>query len=219
MMQPSPPGSSVASSLRDRLIVALDVTSPADARALVERLGDSVSFYKVGMELAYGGGLDFARELIDAGKKVFLDLKLHDIPNTVTKAVAQIEKFGADFLTVHAYPQTLAAARLGAPKGSRLKLLGVSVLTSYDDADLAAAGYGCGVAELVARRAVQTREAGIDGLVLSAAEAAAVRARLGPELILVTPGIRRPVTQAEDPKQAAEAILAEIAAIPVARQG
>ncbi|WP_245270609.1 orotidine-5'-phosphate decarboxylase [Beijerinckia mobilis] len=248
MMQPSLPSSSVAPSLRDRLIVALDVTSPADAQALVKRLGDSVSFYKIGMELAYGGGLDFARELIDAGKKVFLDLKLHDIPNTVTKAVAQIEKFGADFLTVHAYPQTLAAARLGAPQGSRLKILGVSVLTSYDDADLAAAGYGCGVAELVARRAVQTRDAGIDGLVLSAAEAAAVRARLGPELILVTPGIRpqgvdtgdqkrvatpalaiaagadhlvvgRPVTQAEDPVRAAEAILAEIAALPGLGQG
>ncbi|ACB93789.1 orotidine-5'-phosphate decarboxylase [Beijerinckia indica] len=225
---------------RDRLIVALDVTDPAAARTLVNRLGDSVSFYKIGMELAYGGGLPFASELLKEGKKVFLDLKLHDIATTVSNAVAQVARLGVHFLTVHAYPQTLDAARRGAV-GSPLKILGVSVLTSYDDADLAEAGYAYSVADLVARRALQAREAGVDGLVLSAAEAAAIRSQLGSDLILVTPGIRprgtsakdqkrvatpslaiaagadhlvvgRPITVAPDPKGAADQIVAEIEA-------
>lgn len=226
-------------SARERLIVALDVAAPAEAAALVEVLGDGASFYKIGMELAYNGGLSLAEELIAGGKKVFLDLKLHDIPNTVTRACANIARLGAHFLTVHAYPQTMAAARTGA-EGSTLRLLAVTVMTSYDDRDLAEAGYAYGVKQLVARRAEQALRAGIDGLVLSAEEASAMRAQMGEDMILVAPGIRplgahaadqkrtmtpaaaiaagvdylvvgRPITRASDPRAAAEAIQAEIA--------
>jgi len=224
---------------RDRLIVALDLPGVSAAEAMVARLGDAVSFYKVGMELTYGGGLGLARELIASGKKVFLDLKLHDIPNTVAKATEQVAGLGAAFLTIHAYPQTMKAAR-GALEGSPMKLLAVTVMTSYDDADLAEAGFALGVRELVARRAGQAREAGVHGLILSAEEAAEMRALVGPDMLLVTPGIRmasdavgdqkrvmtparaiaagadhlvvgRPVTQAADPVAAARAIVAEIA--------
>jgi orotidine-5'-phosphate decarboxylase len=227
-------------SPRDRLIVALDLPEVAQAERLVAQLGESVSFYKVGMELAYGGGFALVQRLVASGKQVFLDLKLHDIPNTVERAVAQIARLGATFLTVHAYPQTMRAAVAGRD-GSALKLLGVSVLTSCDDADLRDAGYAFGVEALVARRAAQAEAEGMDGLVASAAEAAGLRARLGDRLILVTPGIRpsgassgdqkriatpgdaikdgadylvvgRPVTQAPDPRAAADAIVAEIAA-------
>jgi orotidine-5'-phosphate decarboxylase len=206
---------------------------------MVARLGFAVNFYKIGLELAYGGGLPLARNLKDDNRKVFLDLKLHDIPNTVEQAARQIARLGADFLTVHAYPQTMKAARLGA--GEDLKLLAVTVMTSYDDADLMDAGFGHGVADLVARRAGQSKAARMDGLVLSPHEAAAMRARMGPEMLLVTPGVRpagaalldqkramtpreaiaagadylvvgRPVTQAADPAAAAEAIVAEIEA-------
>jgi orotidine-5'-phosphate decarboxylase len=224
---------------RARLIVALDLPEVAQAERLIAQIGESVSFYKVGMELAYGGGFALVERLVGSGKQVFLDLKLHDIPNTVERAVAQIARLGATFLTVHAYPQTMRAAVVGRD-GSTLKLLGVSVLTSCDDADLREAGYAFGVDALVARRAAQAEAEGIDGLVAGAAEAAALRARLGDRLILVTPGIRpsgsgagdqkrvatpghaikngadylvvgRPVTQAPDPRAAAEAIIAEIA--------
>src|SRR3954470_12019391 len=133
---------------RDRLIVALDLASVDAAEAMVVRLGDAVTFYKIGYQLAYAGGLPLVRQLADAGKKVFLDLKLHDIGNTVGKGVESIAKLGATFLTVHAYPQTMHAA-VDARKGSKLRILGVTVLTSYDDADLAAAGYDFTVPELV----------------------------------------------------------------------
>ena len=174
---------------RDKLIVALDLPSVAQAREMVAVLGDSVSFYKIGMELVYAGGLPLARELAGAGKKVFLDLKLHDIPNTVARATAQVAEMGATFLTVHAYPQTMRAAR-SALGGSNLKILAVTVMTSYDDSDLAAAGYAYGVKELVARRAVQALEAGVHGLILSPEEAPDMRALLGPDMLLVTPGVR-----------------------------
>ena len=223
---------------RDRLIVALDLPSVAQARAMVERLGDAVSFYKIGMELTYSGGLPLAEELVRAGKKVFLDLKLHDIPNTVARATEQVANLGATFLTIHAYPQTMKAARQ-ALGNSPLKLLAVTVMTSYDDGDLREAGFALGVKDLVARRASQARDCGVHGLILSAEEAQAMRALTGPGMLLVTPGIRpagadvadqkrvmtparaiaagadhlvigRPVTQAVDPKTAAEAIVAEI---------
>ena len=224
---------------RDRLIVALDVSSVEAACALVETLGDSVSFYKIGMELAYGeGGFTFAQELAQSGKKLFIDLKLHDIGNTVTRATRQIARLGATFLTVHAFPQTMKAAREGAGD-SGLKLLAVTVMTSYDDADLAAAGYAFNVRDLVARRALQAQEAGMDGLILSPEEVEAMRAQVGPGMLLVTPGIRpagsavgdqkrimtpalaiaggadhlvvgRPVTEAADPKAAANQIVGEI---------
>lgn len=229
-----------AATAREKLIVALDFATPQEARALVDKLGDSVSFYKIGLELAYGGGLPYAQELMKDGKQVFLDLKLHDIAETVSRACAQVAGLGAKFLTVHAYPQTMKAAKLAAA-GSSLRLLGVTVLTSYDDRDLADAGYACGVADLVARRVEQALAVGLDGLILSAQEAGAVRARFGRDIILVTPGIRpagvaaadqkrtmtpaaaiaagadylvvgRPVTQAKNPREAANAIIAEIAA-------
>ncbi len=232
--------------LSDRLIVALDFSDPARAQALVERLGSAVSFYKIGLELAFAGdagnnGIALADRLIAQGKKVFLDLKLHDIPNTVTRATTELARRGYEFLTIHAYPPTMAAAKEGVA-GSALKLLAVTVMTSYDDADLVAAGYSFSVQDLVARRAAQAWGAGIDGLVLSAAEVPALRLMVGDEMILVTPGIRpkgtapddqkrvatpsaaiaagadylvvgRPITEADDPCASAEAIQSEIAAV------
>ena len=224
---------------RQRLIVALDVPSVAAAAAMVEKLGTSVTFYKIGYQLAFAGGLAFAETLIRANKKVFLDLKLHDIGNTVGKGVESVAKLGATFLTVHAYPQTMHAA-VDARKGTKLRILGVTVLTSYDDADLAAAGYDFTVPELVAERASQARDIGVDGLVCSAEEVTKLRDIAGPGMALVTPGIRpagsavgdqkrimtpgraieagadylvvgRPVVDAHDPKAAAEASVAEIA--------
>jgi orotidine-5'-phosphate decarboxylase len=205
---------------------------------MVARLGESVCFYKIGYQLAFAGGLPFAADLIAAGKQVFLDLKLHDIGNTVTKGVESVARLGATFLTVHAYPQTMKAAVEGK-QGSTLRILAVTVLTSYDDADLAAAGYELTVTELAAARAAQARDTGIDGLVCSAEEAAALRKIAGPGMVLVTPGIRpagsatgdqkrimsparaiasganylvvgRPVVEAGDPKASADAIVAEI---------
>ncbi len=174
---------------RDRLIVALDLPSVAEAHAMVARLGNSVSFYKIGKELVYSGGLGLAAELVRSGKQVFLDLKLHDIPNTVERATAAVSGLGATFLTVHAYPQTLAAGVKGA-SASTLKILGVSVLTSMSDADLAAAGYGMGVSDLVRRRARQTMEAGAHGLICSPQEIALVRETVGAALEIITPGVR-----------------------------
>jgi orotidine-5'-phosphate decarboxylase len=223
---------------RERLIVALDVPSVAVAEATVARLGDSVRFYKIGYQLAFAGGLPFADRLIAAGKQLFLDLKLHDIGNTVAKGVESVAQMGATFLTVHAYPQTMKAAMEGK-RGSKLRILAVTVLTSYDDADLAAAGYEMSVKELAAARAAQARDTGVDGLVCSAEEAASLRAIMGPGMVLVTPGIRpagsasgdqkrimtparaigagadylvvgRPVLEARDPRTAADAIVAEI---------
>ena len=227
--------------VRDRLIVALDLPSAKAAETMVERLGDAVSFYKIGYQLAFAGGLAFAETLVRANKRVFLDLKLHDIGNTVAKGVESVAKLGATFLTVHAYPQTMHAA-VDARSGSALRILGVTVLTSYDDADLAAAGYDFTVSELVAERAAQARDIGVDGLVCSAAEAAGLRSIISAGMMLVTPGIRpagagkddqkrimtpaaaiaaganhlvvgRPIVEAPDPKAAAEAILAEIAGV------
>lgn len=225
---------------RDRLIVALDLPDAASARAMTRRIGDAAGFYKIGLELVYGGGLDLARELAGEGKRVFLDLKLHDIPNTVARAAERVAGLGATFLTVHAYPQTMRAAH-SATSGSGLTLLAVTVMTSLDDDDLREAGFALDAATLVARRAEQARAIGLGGLILSPGEAAAMRLRLGPDIRLVTPGIRpegaaladqkraatpagairagadhivvgRPVTRAPDPRAAAAAIVAEITA-------
>jgi len=224
---------------RDRLIVALDVPDVELAETMVLRLSDAVTFYKIGYQLAYAGGLRLVRQLADRNKKVFIDLKLHDIGNTVARGVESIAKLGATFLTVHAYPQTMRAAA-EARAGTDLKILAVTVLTSYDDGDLHAAGYRLGVSDLVEARAQQAQVLGLDGLVCSAEEAAALRKLVGHQLRLVTPGIRpagaasgdqkrimtparalaagadylvvgRPVLEAADPKAAAEAIQAEIA--------
>src|SRR5258707_15120369 len=224
---------------RDRLIVALDLPNVAAAEAMIARLGNSVTFYKIGYQLAYAGGLPLVRQLADAGKKVFIDLKLHDIGNTVARGVESVARLGATFLTVHAYPQTMKAA-VDACAGSGLKILAVTVLTSYDDGDLHAAGYRLGVSDLVEARARQAQALGVDGLVCSPEEAAALRNIVGRQVHLVTPGIRpqgssvgdqkrvmtpgraiaagadylvvgRPVREAADPRAAADAIQAEIA--------
>ena len=186
----------------ERLIVALDVADAATAEKLVAGIGDAVTFYKIGMELAYGGGLSLVDRLAAAGKKVFVDLKLHDIPNTVERATAQVARLGATFLTVHAYPQTMRAAVAGA-EGSGLSILGVTVLTSFDEEDLLEAGYRFGVVEMVRRRAEQAQALGVQGLVASAAEAKSVREAVGPEMILVTPGIRPAGVDAGDQKRVA----------------
>jgi orotidine-5'-phosphate decarboxylase len=223
---------------RDRLIVALDLPSVEAAEAMIARLGDSVTFYKIGYQLAYAGGLPLVRRLADKGKKVFADLKLHDIGNTVARGVESVAKLGATFLTVHAYPQTMKAA-VEARAGSDLKLLAVTVLTSYDDGDLHAAGYRLGVSDLVEARTQQAQVLGIDGIVCSPEEAASLRKIVAHQMSLVTPGVRpagtafgdqkrimtpgraiaagadylvvgRPVMEAPDPKAAADAIVAEI---------
>src|SRR5438876_1241218 len=224
---------------KDRLIVGLDLPTAEAAEAMVARLGDSVTFYKIGYQLSFAGGLPLVRKLADKGKKVFIDLKLHDIGNTVARGVESIAKLGATFLTVHAYPQTMKAAA-EARAGTDLKILAVTVLTSYDDGDLHAAGYRLGVSDLVEARAQQAQVLGIDGLVCSPEETAALRKVVGHQMRLVTPGIRpagaatgdqkrimtparaitagadylvvaRPILESADPKAAAEAIQAEIA--------
>lgn len=221
------------------LIVALDVDSRSEAERLVQALGDTVDFYKIGYQLFYGGdGLGLGKALLGAGKRVFFDLKLLDIDNTVEKGAAAIARTGATMLTVHAYPKAMRAAAKAAA-GSGLTILGVTVLTSMDDADVADAGYSRDAAGLAALRAGQAKAAGIGGIVCSPREAAMLRAIVGPQMAIVTPGIRpkgseagdqkrimgpaeaiaagashlvvgRPITAAADPALAARAILAEM---------
>ncbi|NUS69597.1 MAG: orotidine-5'-phosphate decarboxylase [Ensifer adhaerens] len=223
---------------RDRLIVGLDLPTIADAEKIVSTLGNDVSFYKIGYQLVFAGGLEFARDLAKSGKKVFLDMKLLDIDNTVAKGVENIAKMGMSMLTLHAYPKAMKAA-VEAAKGSDLCLLGVTVLTSMDEQDVIDAGYEYDPHTLVLRRAEQARAAGMGGIVCSAEESAAVRKIIGPDMALVTPGIRpagadkgdqkrvmtpsealkagsshlvvaRPIVAAAEPLAAARAILAEM---------
>lgn len=225
---------------RDRLIVALDLSDAAAAEEAVRTLGDTVTFYKIGYELGFAGGLVLAERLAGEGKKIFLDFKLHDIGNTVARGVASLARLGATFLTVHAYPQTMRAAVDGRGDAD-VKLLAVTALTSYDDADAAEAGYALAIRDLVRLRAEQARTIGLDGIVCSAAETGLVRDVAGSSMAIVTPGIRpagsaagdqkrtltpteavksgvdylvvgRPVIAAKDPKAAAESIVAEIEA-------
>ena len=184
------------------IIVALDMESAEDARGLVRRIGPGVSFYKVGMELYCAAGVEFVRELQGEGKDVFLDLKFYDIPETVKRAVAQVAKTGVRFLTIHAVGAVMRAAFEGRGD-SRLQLLAVTVLTSFDRRDLEEDGYKCEVSELVIRRAGQAMEARMDGVVLSPMEAAAVRALVGPGPILVTPGVRSNGASLGDQKRVA----------------
>ena len=174
---------------RDRLIVGLDVTGRSDAEAIVDTLGDTVTWYKIGFQLALSGGLPLVDELARSGKRVFLDMKLLDISNTVEKGVASALDLGAAMLTIHAYPHAMRAA-VKAAEGSPLTLLGVTVLTSLDDDDLAASGYATSVADLVAARVAQARDIGMGGVVASPAEAAAIRRAIGLDMAIVTPGIR-----------------------------
>jgi len=222
-----------------RLIVALDLPSADEARALVAALGDAVSFYKVGLELFATDGMALARELKGQGKQVFLDWKLHDIPTTVQRAAAAISTAGCDFITVHGEPQVMAAAVRGRG-ASGLKVLAVTVLTSLTDEDLAEMGYAETARALVERRIHQAIAAGCDGVVASPHEAALARALGGRDFLVVTPGVRpdwsakndqaraatplealkagashivcgRPITAANDPHAAALRVAAEMA--------
>lgn len=225
---------------RDKLIVALDLASYEEARALVDRLGDTVSFYKIGLELLFSDGLALAQELKQDGKRVFLDLKFLDIGNTVEQAVRAAAKLGVDFITVHGHDTKTLAAAVRGRGGSNLKLLAVTVLTSLDQSDLDEQGIAATPAGLVIGRARMAEKAGFDGVIASGQEAAAVRAETGPAFLIVTPGIRlpgadagdqtrvttpeealrfganhlvvgRPINAAPDPKAAAEKFLEHIA--------
>ena len=184
------------------IIVALDVESAEEARALVARIGSEVRFYKVGMELYAAAGMDFVRELTGAGQEVFLDLKLYDIPETVKRAVQQVARTGVRFLTVHGSSAVMRAAGEGRGASS-LKLLAVTVLTSFDEQDLADFGYLCAPGELVELRVRKAMEAGMDGIVASPVEARSVRAIAGPRAILVTPGVRSAGASKGDQKRVA----------------
>ena len=231
--------SAPADALDDRLIVALDLPSVAEAERMVAALDGAASHYKIGLQLAMAGGLDLARDLAADGHPVFLDMKLLDIGATVGHAVQSAARLGVSMLTVHAYPQAMRAAAEAA-RGSDLTLLAVTVLTSMDADDLTDAGYGeRDPAALVRHRAAQAAEAGMGGIVCSAAEAAEVRRIVRPDMAIVTPGIRpagaargdqkrvvtpadalaagashlvvgRPITGAADPAAAARAILREM---------
>ncbi len=222
-----------------RLIVPLDLPSTDEARAMVKRLGDAVSFYKVGLELLASDGMALAAELKSQGKQVFLDWKLHDIGETVRRSTAVLAGAGCDLLTVHATPQVMKAAVAGRGD-SDLKILAVTVLTSLSEADLAEMGYRESARDLVAKRIRQAVEAGVDGVVASPLEAALAREIAGPDFLVVTPGVRpawsakndqaraatpadalangashlvcgRPITAAEDPREAALKVVAEMA--------
>jgi len=222
-----------------RLIVPLDLPTVEEARAMVEALGEAVSFYKVGLELFAGGeGMTLARELKAAGKQVFLDWKLHDIGTTVQRAAAVLAQSGCDLLTVHGEPQVMASAVRGRGT-SGLKILAVTVLTSLSDDDLAEVGYHETARALVERRIHQAIAAGCDGVVASPHEAALARALGGKDFLVVTPGVRpdwaakndqaraatplealragashvvcgRPITAANDPHAAARRVAGEM---------
>ena len=224
----------------DRLIIALDLPDTDKAERVIDRIGEAGNFYKIGYQLMPVGGLDLARRLTAQGKKVFLDFKFHDIGATVERGVQSVCKLGGDFLTVHAEPDVLKGAVAGRGDDKRLKILAVTVLTSLDQTALKKSGIDVPLADLVLRRAEYAAEAGADGVVASAQEAAAIKARFGDALAIVTPGVRplgavandqkrivtpgaaikagadflvvgRPIVSADDPAAAAAAINAEIA--------
>ena len=224
----------------DRLIIALDLPTISDAENRIDAIGEAGRFYKIGYQLMPIGGLDLARKLSEEGKKVFLDFKFHDIGATVERGVKSICRLGGDFLTVHAEPDVLKGAVEGRGDDPRLKILGVTVLTSLNQESLRQSGIDMAVEDLVLKRAEFAAEAGADGVVASAKEAAAIKARFGEALSIVTPGIRpagasaddqkrivtpagaiksgadylvvgRPVVNADDPSASARAITSEIA--------
>lgn len=205
--------------MNDRLIVGLDLPTVAEAEKAVGELDGVVGIYKIGYRLVFSGGLELARDLARDGKRVFLDMKLLDIDNTIAEGVENAAKMGLAMLTLHAYPKAMRAA-VAAASGSGLTLLGVTVLTSMDADDLREAGYEMSPQELVSRRARQAREAGMGGIVCSAAEAQAVRGIVGPEMAIVTPGIRPAGSAAGDQKRVmtpAEAMRAGASHLVVAR--
>ena len=184
------------------IIVALDVASAEEARGLVERLGDRIDFYKVGMELYAAAGMDMVRELRDRGKQVFLDLKLFDIGETVKRTVEVVARSGARFLTVHSSKAVMWAAIAGRGEAP-LKILAVTVLTSFDNQDVQDLGYPGNAGELVEWRVRKSLECGVDGLIASPVDAYAVRTMAGPEKIIVTPGVRSPGAAKGDQKRVA----------------
>lgn len=224
----------------DKLIVALDFAAYDDARRLVDDLGDAVNFYKVGLELLFHDGLALASEIKNDGKRVFLDMKFLDIGNTVEKAVAAVADLGFDFLTIHGTDTKTMKAAVKGRGNAPLKLLAVTVLTSVDQDDLADQGIVMTPQELVLKRARLAHDAGIDGVIASGQEAAAIRAATSRNFLIVTPGIRlpggdagdqkrittpedalragadhlvvgRPITAASDPRRAAHTVLEHIA--------
>jgi len=223
---------------KERLIVALDVPTVEEAKGLVRQLDGLVSFFKIGLELQLAAGGDFVRWLIQQGKKVFLDYKYFDVEETIKRAVAQVAAIGVSFLTVHGSGGIIRAAVEGRGQGP-LKILAVTVLTSLDALDIRDLGFACSVEELVLYRARKALEAGCDGVIASGHEARAIRELAKDRLLIVTPGIRpagtgrnehkrsvtpaqaieagadylvvgRPIRDAEDPRGAAEGILAEM---------
>jgi len=229
----------MTTAAKNRLIVALDMPTVEEARRLVATLGDTVSFYKVGLELLFAGGLDLARALKIEGKHVFLDMKLLDIGNTVERAVANVTELGVDMLTVHGHDLKTMRAAVSGRGSSKLKLLAVTVLTNLTGDDLKQQGSSFSPADLVVQRAKLAYEAGFDGVIASGQEAARVRAAVGSNFLIVTPGIRltgsstddqqrittpdnaikagashvvvgRPITQADDPRIAAETFINHI---------
>jgi len=202
------------------IIVALDFQDVEQARALVSQLGSAVDFYKVGMELYAAAGMPFARELHAEGKQVFLDLKLYDIGETVKRAVAQVARTDVRFLTVHAINPVMRAALEGRG-GAALQLMAVTVLTSFDQRDVTEMGYPHSISELVALRARNAMEIGMDGIICSALDAAAVRNIAGPAAILVTPGVRSRDADKGDQKRVAtpaEAIAAGANYVVIGRE-
>ena len=189
-----------------RLICALDLPTRAEAEAMVERLGDAVGFYKIGLQLLATGGMAMAADLHARGRRVFLDWKLHDIGATVEKATAAVCGAGAcDLLTVHAEPQVMRAAVRGRDlSGAREAwIVGVTVLTSLSGQDLGEMGYGLGVEALVERRIRQAVDCGLDGVVASPREAALARRIGGPDFLVVTPGVRPAGAALDDQARAA----------------
>lgn len=188
--------------IADPIIIALDFESSREADRLVSALGDSADFYKVGMELYAAAGMDYIRSLIDRGKRVFLDMKYYDIGETVRRAVAVAARSGAEFLTIHGVGQVMRAALEGRD-GSPMKLLAVTVLTSFDQDDVRELGYDCTVGELVSDRVRLAMASGMDGIVGSPVEARTIRALAGESAILVTPGVRSRGAAAGDQKRVA----------------
>lgn len=226
-----------------RLYVALDLPSVAEAEAMVETLGDAVESYKIGLQLLPIGGVEFGQRLKALGKNVFYDFKFHDIGATVEKATRSIAGLNADLLTVHARPDVMCSAVAGRGDAA-LKILGVTVLTSLDREALRDIGYNDNAEDLVMRRVQQAMDAGIDGVVSSPLEAAAIRANVPNDFLVVTPGVRpagadagdqkriatpsaalssgashlvigRPITQAPDPRAAALAIATEMLGVSI----
>jgi orotidine-5'-phosphate decarboxylase len=188
--------------IQNPIIIALDLESAGEARALVEKLGDRIGFYKVGLELYAAAGMEMVRELQDRGKDVFLDLKLFDIGETVKRTVAVIARTGVRFLTLHSSAAVMRAAVEGRGDAA-LKLLAVTVLTSFDDQDVHDLGYSGSVGDLVEWRVRKIIECGVDGLIASPLDAAAIRRMTGPGKIIVTPGVRSAGSAKGDQKRVA----------------